>query len=66
MFIQTQKKRHLAHIIRSPDDAITKRIMFNDEASLRPGNLKTFRKTVIDREDCTEEEFHELALAKKY
>ena len=49
-FIERQKKRYLAHVIRQPNTSIIKRVMFNADHSNVPGRQMTFLRSVLEAE----------------
>jgi len=53
-FIERQKQRFLAHIIRMPDKSITKRIIFNDEKNTKRGRTTIYIDSTLDCQDLTE------------
>ena len=46
-FVLRQKRQYLAHVIRLPDTAITKRIAFNDTTTQIPGRRITFLDSTL-------------------
>ena len=56
-FIATQQKKYLAHVVRISDTCIAKKLLFNGSISRRPGRELTLFSMVINREQCTENEF---------
>ena len=64
-FTDRQKSRYLAHLLRLPDTAITKRVVFNADRSVRTGPQTTFVKSVLDVEDTTLAEFARRSVKKE-
>ena len=64
-FIERQKKRYLAHVIRQPNTSIIKRVMFNADQSNFPGRQTTFLRSVLEAENVNIQQFGKLALSKK-
>ena len=50
-FIERQKKRYLAHMIRQPNTSIIERVMFNADQSNFPGRQTTFLRSVLKAEN---------------
>ena len=65
-FVQKQKRRYLAHLIRSEDESTAKKMAFNDDPTQRQGCQKSFWKTIVEKEGCTSEAFIEMATQKKF
>ena len=64
-FIERQKKRYLAHLIRLPNTSVIKRILFNSDTTTVPGRQTTFLQSVLDVQNMNLQQFGRLALAKK-
>ena len=64
-FIERQKKRYLAHLIRLPNISVIKRILFNSDTTTVPGRQTTFLQSVLDVQNMNLQQFGRLALAKK-
>ena len=64
-FIERQRKRYLAHVIRRPNTSMIKRVMFNADLSNVPGRHTTFLRSVIDAENLNIRQFGKLALSNK-
>ena len=64
-FVERQRKRYLAHVIRLPNKSITKRTMFNSDKTVVPGNHTSFLQSVLKAERTTINQFCKLALEKR-
>ena len=62
MFIASQQRRYLAHIIRREDDSLVKTLTFNNDVVHVPGPYTTLRSAVLKREDIEEQEFYRRAM----
>ena len=64
-FINRQQRGYVAHVIRRDEISITKRLMFNADASHRRGVRTNLLKTVLTREGRPNEAFYNDCLQKK-
>ena len=64
-FVERQRKRYLAHVIRLPNTSIIKRAIFNADRSTGPGRQTTFLRSVLEAENANIQQFGKLALSKK-
>lgn len=64
-FIALQQKRYLAHIIRTQNTSIAKRLLFNDNKSKRPGPRITLLSTVLAQQQSAEDEFYTMAMMRQ-
>ena len=64
-FIERQRKRYLAHVIRRPNTSMIKRVMFNADLSNVPGRHTTFLRSALGNENINIQQFGKLALSKK-
>ena len=64
-FIERQQKSYIAHIIRRDDDALSKRLTFNDDVSHRRGTTISLLKNVINREEKPTHLFYNDCMSKK-
>ena len=65
-YIAWQQKTYLAHVIRTDDASIAKRLLFNANPSKRPGRQITLLSMVLNRELCTEDAFGRDAIRQKF
>ena len=65
-FLARQQRSFTAHIVRSANDRLLKRLLFNANESRQPGPRTTLYKMVITREGVTGDEFNKNALLRKY
>ena len=64
-YILRQKKRYVAHIIRSDNEAVTKRLTFNSDESHRPGRTNSLLKSVLHHETQAAARFFQDAINRK-
>ena len=64
-FIERQKKRYLAHLIRLPNKSVIKRILFNSDTTNVSSRQMTFLQPVLEAQKMNLQQFERLALAKK-
>ena len=64
-FVGRQQKKYLAHIARKPNLSMVKRLLFNDNKHTKPGRQTTLENVVLEKEQCTAEEFYRRALDRK-
>ena len=65
-FMARQQRNFAAHIIRGDDRRITKRLLFNNDVTRKPGRSNTLYKTVIENERKTPNEFNMNALSRVF
>ena len=66
IFIKEQQRSYAAHVIRMSVERVTKKLMFNDDKSVRPGrSAKTLLELVLDNDNLTIESFCNDAMQKK-
>ena len=63
--VEWQRKRYPALGIRLPNKSITKRIMFNSDATAVPGSHTPLLKSVLNADNTNISQFGKLALAKR-
>ena len=64
-FIERQQKSYVAHIIRRDDEALSKRLTFNDDVSHRRGITISLLRNVINREEKPAHVFYNDCMSKK-
>ena len=65
-FVARQQRNFVAHIIRSSNERLLKRLLFNSNDARQPGRRTTLYKTVLTNERTNEDDFHRNALARMY
>ena len=53
-----QQQKYLAHIARQPNNALTKRLLFNCDESRKPGPKLTLESNVLKNLQCSADEFY--------
>ena len=64
-FVERQKKRYLAHVVRLPNTSLVKRMVFNSDATIIPGRQTTLLRSVLENENMSMKIFGKLAHLKK-
>lgn len=64
-FVHNQQRNYVAHIIRKDNCSIVKRLLFNNDCSLKPGPQPTLLTSVTKTEGCTLEELINKAKERK-
>ena len=65
-FISRQQRNFVAHITRSENDRLLKRLMFNGNEIRRPGRRRTLYGMVLERMMLTSDQFNRDALLRRY
>ena len=65
-FIVQQQRNYVAHVIRSDNEALTKRLLFNTERSHVPGRQASILQQAIKQEEISGLEFIRRAADKRY
>ena len=65
-FVARQQRNFMAHIIRSENSRMTKRILFNNDITKKPGRSISLYRTVLENERSTSNAFHNNALLRKF
>ena len=65
-FIEKQQKTYLAHVIRSDDTSILKKLLFNDNQTRIPGRHLCHWSIVIKQTGCTKQQFVQRSVDRKY
>ena len=63
-FVKRQQRNYVAHIIRKDDTSISKRLLFNNNHTRKPGRKVSLYKSVIESEQFTREEFNTRAIKR--
>ena len=61
-FMARQQRNFVAHIVRSDNDRMTKRLLFNNDITKKPGKRITLYKTVLEYQQSTSNTFNTNAL----
>ena len=64
-YIRRQQKRYVAHIIRSGNEAVTKRLTFNSDESHRPGRTSSLLKSILHHETQAAARFFQDEINRK-
>ena len=65
-FIQRQQRNYVGHVIRKDNTSIVKRLLFNDDASHKPGRMTTLLSSVLTAEECTLEQLCNNAMNRQF
>ena len=65
-FIARQQRNFIAHVIRGENNRMTKRLLFNNDATKKPGRRISLYMTVLENERSTPDEFNNNALSRKF
>ena len=65
-FIEKQQKTYLAHVIRSDDTSILKKLLFNDDQTRIPSRHLCHWSIVIKQTGCTKQQFVQRSVDRKY
>ena len=66
VFMDTQRRAYLAHVIRSDDISILKKLLFNNDQARVPGRYLCHWNSVLTRTGCSKHEFVQRAIDRKY
>ena len=61
-----QQRKYLAHLARQSNTTLTKRLLFNDNESHKPGRQSNLERSVMTNEGCMTETCYKKALTRKY
>ena len=64
-FVLRQQKKYLAHLARQPNRTLTKKLLFNDNKSCKPGPQPTLEHVVLKAENSSSNDFYTKALKKE-
>ena len=64
-YVARQQKKYLAHIARKSNLSMVKRLLFNDNKYTKRGRQTTPEEVVLEKEQCSAEEFYRRALDRK-
>ena len=64
-FLLRQQKKYFAHLARQPNWALSKRLLFNDNKSRKPGPQTTLENMVLKAENSTSNDFYKKALNRE-
>ena len=64
-FVLRQQKKYLAHLARQPNMILTKKLLFNDNKSCKPGPQPTLEHMVLKAENSLSNDFYKIALNKE-
>ena len=64
-FVLRQQKKYLAHLARQPNRTLTKKLLFNDNKSCKPGPQPTLEHMVHKAENSSSNDFYKKALNKE-
>ena len=65
-FADRQQKKFVAHVIRSENERMIKRLLFNGNDARRPGRRTTVYNTVTQNARMTPNRFNRDALVRKF
>ena len=66
IYIRKQQLKYVAHIIRKENTSISKRLLFNDDISRKPGPQTTVINNVLKSEGCTAAQLYKNAMERRY
>ena len=66
IFIEKQQLKYIAHIIRKNNSSISKRLLFNDDSSKKPGPQTTVISNIIKSERCTPTQLYTSAMDRRF
>ena len=66
IFIEKQQLKYIAHIIRKNNSSISKRLLFNDNSSKKPGPQTTVISNIIKSERCTPTQLYTSAMERRF
>ena len=67
VYIKQQQRNYVAHVIRMSHDRSSKMLAFNNDKYTKRGrNSKSLLDQVIENENCSLDEFYNMAIRKKY
>ena len=66
IYVGRQQQKYLAHIARQPNNALTKRLLFNCDESRKPGPKLTLESNVLKNLQCSADEFYKKAIDRRY
>ena len=55
-YVHKQQRNYVSHLVRKENTSIVKRLLFNNDASHKPGPKTTLLSSVIKTENCAPEE----------
>ena len=64
-FTLRQQKKYLAHLSRQPNSNLTKKLLFNNDRSRKPGPHSTLERQVLQAEHSTASNFYKKALNRQ-
>ena len=64
-FVHNQQRKYVAHIVRKDNRSIVKRLMFNNNRSVKPGPQPTLLSSVIKNERCKPEELFQISMEQR-
>ena len=65
-YVARQQRNFIAHVIRGDNKRMTKRILFSNDVTKKPGPRITLYKTVLENEESTSNVFNNNALSRKF
>ena len=65
-FVARQQRNFIAHVIRGDNNRITKRLLFNNDVTRKPGRRITLYKTVLENQRSTSDMFNNNAISRKF
>ena len=64
-FVHNQQRKYVAHIVRKDNRSIVKRLMFNNNRSVKPGPQPTLLSSVIKNERCKPKELFQISIEQR-
>lgn len=65
-YTSRQQKKYLAHLARQSNSTLAKRLLFNSNASCKPGPRWTLETRVLENENVTQAQFYKKALNREF
>ena len=66
-YVLQQQTNYLAHLARQPNSTMTKRLLFNDDKTIKRGRpMITLEQQVLDNLQTTADQFYKRALNREY
>ena len=60
------QRNYLADVVRSSNSSTAKRILFNSNEGKKRGRNVNLKRSVIEKQNCTEDEFISNAMKRKF
>ena len=64
-FVHIKQRKYVAHIVRKDNRSIVKRLMFNNNRSVKPGPQPILLSSVMKNERCKPEEMFQISIEQR-